>query len=332
MYFAAIRIQLCWRSFCNKRIYKYFRELLINRLNGEPIDLLRAIAPSEAHLLDKAAGIHVRFRLGGMVYPPKIFYKIYTHRPLCDVNAFAPRNYAKEKFPSENSLLHIRSESSLSQKSQRLKKSTIRVGGSRFATLSVAKEERDWYVREENNDWRCISSQKMDQVLFPLMGGERPLFHNPPSAQPFHFSRLRRQEDVVRARKNKKREWIMKAYMFTATGKNPYLNPNIGRSKSGATGAVGEDELPIDSYEDKYGEGEERGDVGEASKLTAQRHNSRSSNATIENGERKDEDVVEREVRAGPGPVGGSVRWQLNEIAPGGKDRDRDPFDLFRTK
>lgn len=42
-------------------------------------------------------GVHVRFRLGGYTFPPQIYFKIYTHRPLCDVNAFAPRDYMREK-------------------------------------------------------------------------------------------------------------------------------------------------------------------------------------------------------------------------------------------
>jgi hypothetical protein len=43
------------------------------------------------------AGTHVRFRLGGHTFPPNVYFKIYTHRPLCDVNSFAPRDYNKEK-------------------------------------------------------------------------------------------------------------------------------------------------------------------------------------------------------------------------------------------
>jgi hypothetical protein len=37
--------------------------------------------------------MHVRFRLGGATFPPLIFYKIYTHRPVTDMCAFSPRDY-----------------------------------------------------------------------------------------------------------------------------------------------------------------------------------------------------------------------------------------------
>lgn len=90
-------IQLCWRSHCNRRIYRYFRDLVLIKLKGIPHDLLKSIIPNEVHHLDKAAGVHVRFRLGGSIFPPKVYFKIFTHRPLCDVNAFAPRDYCNER-------------------------------------------------------------------------------------------------------------------------------------------------------------------------------------------------------------------------------------------
>lgn len=72
--------------------------LMTSNTNGSslvsPGELLKYIIPKESMLLDDiACGLHVRFRLGGVLFPPKIFFKIYTHRPLCDVNAFAPRDY-----------------------------------------------------------------------------------------------------------------------------------------------------------------------------------------------------------------------------------------------
>ncbi len=63
------------------------------RDRGDACSLLKAINPREASLLDVAAGGHVRFRLGGQVFPPTVYYKIFTHRALVDVGAFAPRDY-----------------------------------------------------------------------------------------------------------------------------------------------------------------------------------------------------------------------------------------------
>jgi hypothetical protein len=38
-----------------------------------------------------------RFRLGGSKFPPTVFYKIFIHAPVIDINAFAPRDYTKHK-------------------------------------------------------------------------------------------------------------------------------------------------------------------------------------------------------------------------------------------
>jgi hypothetical protein len=51
-----------------------------HRERGDPREMLRAINPREAQLADAASGIHVRFRLGGTMFPPLVFYKIFTHR------------------------------------------------------------------------------------------------------------------------------------------------------------------------------------------------------------------------------------------------------------
>lgn len=83
---ASVRIQLAWRSFCNRRIYSYYRDLVVNKLQGAPQDLLRTIVPHESELLDRAAGALVRFRLGGSIFPPKVYFKVFTHRGVCDVD------------------------------------------------------------------------------------------------------------------------------------------------------------------------------------------------------------------------------------------------------
>ena len=80
--------------------------------------------------MDKAAGAHIRFRLGGVSilemalsdssltlaswisgfesineqlfsqvrFPPNIYYKIYTHRPIVDMCACSPRNYTAMEY------------------------------------------------------------------------------------------------------------------------------------------------------------------------------------------------------------------------------------------
>jgi len=83
-----------WRSHTNKKIYKYYKEIINFRCKGNPAKLLKAINPLEAQLLETSANVHLRFRLGGENFPPNIYYKIFMHGSMCDVNSFAPRDYS----------------------------------------------------------------------------------------------------------------------------------------------------------------------------------------------------------------------------------------------
>lgn len=65
---------------------------------------LQSINPREAALLDSAAGLHVRLRLGGVTFPPTIYYKIFTHKAVCDVGACGRRGIAGHPRPSTHSV------------------------------------------------------------------------------------------------------------------------------------------------------------------------------------------------------------------------------------
>eukprot|EP00602_Paraphysomonas_sp_CaronLab_P001001 CAMPEP_0185033448 /NCGR_PEP_ID=MMETSP1103-20130426/22391_1 /TAXON_ID=36769 /ORGANISM="Paraphysomonas bandaiensis, Strain Caron Lab Isolate" /LENGTH=531 /DNA_ID=CAMNT_0027569721 /DNA_START=274 /DNA_END=1869 /DNA_ORIENTATION=- len=234
-------IQLAWRTYCNVRVYRYFRDLVLNKLRGAPADLLRTIIPGEADYLDRASGVHVRFRLGGVVFPPKIYYKVFTHRALCDVNAFAPRNYCMEK-KIEPFALHNRPlPSNVSTSSSRkgcnasgplsLQKTSIRVGGAFFESVVTTEENEGWYQRQDNNPWRVVSTDLDDafapppwvsldtNMTSPRRDGLASKYQRKKKQQAFHYSRLKRQQDVLLERKRRKREWMLKAYMLTAGGK-----------------------------------------------------------------------------------------------------------------
>jgi len=94
---AVATIVRAWQSFSDQRIYRYYRDLIKFRERGDPHLMLKCINPGEASLVDAAAGIHVRFRLGGIQFPPIIYYKIFVHQSLVDINAFAPRDYTQVK-------------------------------------------------------------------------------------------------------------------------------------------------------------------------------------------------------------------------------------------
>lgn len=272
----ARRIQYCWRSFCNTRVFKYFRDLVRVKLRGIPSDILKAIIPNESDLLDKAAGVHVRFRLGGMIFPPRIYYKVYTHRPVCDVNAFAPRDYATDQ-PISAASKHCHLPKVLSNKelqgdsrSNRSKVAvlggigdrdrnrkdrdglmsvsvsvtpmsgiktnstnanasveTIRVGKRHYVTVmsEVYSNTSNWYQKLDYNGWRQISPS-FDEYFPPpwvrvSKKGEDHNTYGKNKAENKNktYRMLRFKNDIIRQRKQRKREWMMKAYLFSSADK-----------------------------------------------------------------------------------------------------------------
>jgi len=71
-------IQRAWRRFVSRRIFSYYKDLVNFYMAGDPAQLLKSCSPEEASLAksDAAIGIHVRFRLGGLSFPPTIYYKV----------------------------------------------------------------------------------------------------------------------------------------------------------------------------------------------------------------------------------------------------------------
>ncbi|CAM9878137.1 unnamed protein product, partial [Chrysoparadoxa australica] len=118
------------------------------QLSGDPRLMLRTINPEETDLFDKAAGVHVRFRLGGHTFPPTIYYKVYTHNPVSDVGAFAPRYYC----------IGEQSGSDAPPKgTDRDREQSIRVGSSYFETKLRDGCPNGWYERQDCNGWRPIT-------------------------------------------------------------------------------------------------------------------------------------------------------------------------------
>ena len=249
----ALIIQRKWRSFCARRIFKYFSDLIRFKLKGAPGDLLRTIVPGEADFLDKAAGVHVRFRLGGSVFPPSIYFKVYTHRPLCDVNAFAPRDYNGEKVEILKDPKY-RFEKSPPRRKIGPKgsegKQNIRVGTKYFGTKVTTTVGIDqWYKRDENNPWRPIASQVINDMLVPpWLKDDVPLTKK---IAPFHFSRLRRQADMDKSKLRKKRDWMMKAYTMAKEGSDD-VKAQPGNNHHGW-----DDEKHVQSHDDSDKRGRE---------------------------------------------------------------------------
>jgi len=130
-------IQKAWRRHVDVQVFKYYRDLITFPAHGTPATMLRCINPLEAKLLDQASGVHVRFRLIGEKFPPKVCYKIYTHRPVQDMCSNSPKNYSHEsnKQPLARQI-HNRVKNGLATDNH--------VG---------------WYERCENNGWRLVADR-----------------------------------------------------------------------------------------------------------------------------------------------------------------------------
>ncbi|XP_061058547.1 protein MFI [Eubalaena glacialis] len=178
---AARVIQKAWKSCLNVAVFQHFKSLINIRRQGEPRQILRYINPKEAELVDAAAGINVRFRLGGVKFPPEIYYKIFTHRHIEDLCANSPRDYTK--LPAKHTS-HIKSD-------------------------NLQEEDYSgWYHRIENNGWRPVSDKFWKSTENVMVGDKKE--------SEFHFSKLKRRQDIEKKRKIRKIEWMQQMY-YTGT-------------------------------------------------------------------------------------------------------------------
>lgn len=206
---SAAMIQRAWKRFLNRQIFLFYRDLIRFRELGDPKEMLRSINPREAQLLDKASGVHVRFRLGGSQFPPAVFYKIFIHSPLIDINAFAPRDYTKHKPITSPDVRHNKRATIINKNDE-----------------SENNETSGWYTREENNGWRSIAGNSttiMEQeddvsgpqnIMAKRLKAEREVKKN--DTLKFHYSKLMRKQDIEKKKKQRKIEWMRKMYQMTS--------------------------------------------------------------------------------------------------------------------
>eukprot|EP00762_Andalucia_godoyi_P005642 ANDGO_06483.mRNA.1 variant len=194
---AACVIQNAWRRYINRAIFRFYMDLISFRQAADAHKILRAINPAEASLIDRASQMHIRFRLGGVTFPPTIYYKIFTHAPLVDVNAYAPRDYTKQRRADF--------------KRSGMEQPNLGVTMSSLGSVGAAS----WYAyrRTENNPWRPVAEKLVQEDISNLP------FHaaysrstSPTSGSRFLPTRTQRKEEATRQRKRKKVLWMMKMY------------------------------------------------------------------------------------------------------------------------
>ncbi|KAM3935313.1 protein MFI [Leptodactylus fuscus] len=178
---AARVIQKAFRRILDMNVFRYFKNLISFKGQGDPKLLLKCINPAEAGLIDAAAGVHVRFRLGGTKFPPNIYYKLFTHRPIVDMCANSPKDYTQQCVK------------------QLLPKQIHNHGA------ILEQDRRGWYTRVENNGWRLLTL-RLPRSLDEVTAAENK------KRIPFSHSKLQRRQELVRKQKQRKIDWLRKMY------------------------------------------------------------------------------------------------------------------------
>ncbi|XP_025955990.1 protein MFI isoform X2 [Dromaius novaehollandiae] len=205
---AARIIQRCWKSCIDMRIFQYYKELISFKGAGDPRLLMKCIDPREAELLDVAAGAFIKFRLGGANFPPNIYYKIFTHRPIVDMCANSPKDYTK---PNPKQLLQER------------------------ILGKIWKDDGSgWYKRIENNGWRLLSI-RFWRTIDPVTDEVNK------KTEEFHYSKMKRKQEIEKKRKKRKIEWMKKMYYagsLWVTTEDPTATILIQRAAEGIVDTV----------------------------------------------------------------------------------------------
>lgn len=164
--------------------------------------------PSQVQEADSLAGLHVRFRLDGSVYPPRLMYKIFTHRPVTDICAFCPRDYAGAALaaaPTTSAGVH---------RAQHVVLSAFPV------EEKGTRAPHGWYQRHENNSWRPVDSSCTAENSGDCLIRKR--------SQPvFHYSSKMRAAQRLHRQKIRKREWLVALYRY-GPGRDHTWFPSAG--------------------------------------------------------------------------------------------------------
>eukprot|EP00792_Barthelona_sp_PAP020_P008795 TRINITY_DN3250_c2_g1_i1.p2 TRINITY_DN3250_c2_g1~~TRINITY_DN3250_c2_g1_i1.p2 ORF type:complete len:278 (+),score=83.58 TRINITY_DN3250_c2_g1_i1:55-888(+) len=174
--FYARKIQKVWQSFLDKEIFRFYKDLIVFKEGGDPLTLMKIINPREALLLDRASQHKIQFRLGGTTFPPSIYYKVTINSSVCDVNDFAPRDYANiNKDPN-------------------------------------ADPEQGWYERTGIAGWKKVNSSLLTQYI-GFLGLNNPFIPlEKPVEKTYTYKKkiLSNEEKKKRFMQKKRGEWFAK--------------------------------------------------------------------------------------------------------------------------
>ena len=183
--------------------------------------------------------MRVRFRLGGQSFPPVMFYKIFLHGPMCDVGAFAPRDYTEERQLQAKQLHNHGPDSDATEYAE----AKLRVGSSYFGASVKAvgpTGTANWYKRSENNEWRPITMRQLAEhdPHMDALTKARLVASDPSFGKAFHYSTTVRAGEREQKRKRKKRNWMMKMYTQGRADEEAAAAPGPGGEDGGGGGGL----------------------------------------------------------------------------------------------
>ncbi|KXS22007.1 hypothetical protein M427DRAFT_161690 [Gonapodya prolifera JEL478] len=242
---AARRIQTGWRAYYCKKIYRFYRHIIALHAHSPASSLMRILNPRERDLLlDPAAPVHVRFRLGGDSFPPQVYYKVFVEGAVCDLGGFAPRDYVRDVGVKQQLPAVL------------FNKTPHGKGGAMVtAEHPAASAQNGWYLRTTNNGYRPVPSKLLNDGL------RDPVAESTAAAAKvsYHHVKLVRRREIERKKREKRMEWWRRVYGVVVGdlgvgvgGLDRRHTPgsSVKRRKSAGNSAAGVEPVPPDLPED----------------------------------------------------------------------------------
>lgn len=208
------------------RPYDHVLAFQLNRCDhaSATLAVARVVTAAGDAAAARGAGVHVRFRLGGACFPPLLLYRIFTHRPVADVGAFAPRDYSTDaaarrgdRGSSAAAALDTSAPTSASARARAEAREdaafdlpdSVRRFVRRDGRVGL-RARRGWYRRQDNNGWRAVDEVRM--ALGDSLGGTSRAQLMRAAGAPYHPSPTVRREEREQRRKRRRREWLLALY------------------------------------------------------------------------------------------------------------------------
>ncbi|GIQ84667.1 hypothetical protein KIPB_006207, partial [Kipferlia bialata] len=191
---SASRITRAFVSYVHRKEYRRLRDMVAFRRQGDPVQLLKHLAPREAELCETNLSMQtvVRLRLGGESWPPRIYFKVFVRGGVVDLGDTAPRDYHSEMTSGPWGGGGL----------------TRTMGG--WLNEEEGMDRTTWYSRVEANPWRPVGAAfaSRDEVVMATTA----------TTLKVDWRSLTRRQDKEKQRRQKKIRWMQQLYRMKREG------------------------------------------------------------------------------------------------------------------